>query len=341
MRRLEFGCALLLLVLSQCAFGSVLTNGVDGINVPPGLNGSGIFIGQVEPDRPGDPDFDTNAALYNTTIDPVEIFYRQPGGTFAPTLVNAVAETDNGHATRVAGMMISTDPTLRGVSPSALLYSIADNGTAPDFDPESAISAQHLVSQPFTLIRAVNMSFGNTLVGSNILNGDQLLSQYVDWSARDDNILYVVAGNEGAGGIPVPTDAYNGMVVAYSERVGSVWRRVGADNNFSEDANGDERTSVSLIAPGDGFPMADRGSTSTTVPHPFGTSYAAPQVTGAAALLHEYAVDQITASAPRWDAEAQRHEVMKAVLMNSADKLIDNGTLPVGNPAPQGGLLGM
>jgi subtilisin family serine protease len=253
--------------------------------------------------------------------------------TFDPTLVNAATETGNGHATRVAGLMISTDPTLRGVSPEAILYSVGDNGTGPDYDPESAVSTQFLITQPFIL--AVNMSFGNPLVGSNILDGDQLLTQFVDWSAHADNILYVVSGNEDEGGIPIPTDNYNGMTIASSDRVGAVWQKVRATNNFSEDANG-ERTSISLVAPGDGFPMADRGSTSTTMPHPAGTSYAAPQVTAAAALLQEFALNQFAASQPRWDADAQQHEVIKAVLMNSADKLIDDGS-----HAPPGGLLGM
>jgi hypothetical protein len=51
---------------------------------------------------------------------------------------------------------------------------------------------------------------------------------------------------------------------------------------------------------------------------------------------------RITNNVPRWGVESQNHQVIKAVLMNSADKLIDNGTVMVnGNPVPQGGLLGM
>jgi hypothetical protein len=330
------------LLLVQPAFGSALTNGVNGINVPAGLNGAGIFIGQIEPDRPGDPDVDNNAALINTTINPSGVFYRQPGPPMTFNATPNLATEISAHAEQVAGLMISNDPVLMGVSPNALLYSAGDNGTPPDVDPESAVTTQHVISQPFTLMRAVNMSFGNPLVGANILNGDQLLTQFVDWSARINDILYVVAGNEGTGGIPIPTDNYNGMTVAYSERISGVWRMVSTGNFFNEDANGDQRTSVSLIAPGDGFPMATLGTTSTTAPHPRGTSFATPQVTGAAALLHEYVNKQITAGTPRFDATGHQHEVMKAVLMNSADKLIDDGTVMVnGNAVPQGGLLGM
>lgn len=55
-----------------------------------------------------------------------------------------------------------------------------------------------------------------------------------------------------------------------------------------------------------------------------GTSFAAPHVTGAAAVLQQYGNVQNQAN-PNWGANAARHEVTKAVLMNSADKLKDNG----------------
>ena len=51
-----------------------------------------------------------------------------------------------------------------------------------------------------------------------------------------------------------------------------------------------------------------------------GTSFAAPHVTGTIALLQQYAVGNFAAN-----ANARRHEVMKAVIMNSADKIKDTG----------------
>jgi hypothetical protein len=238
--------------------------------------------------------------------------------------------------------MISDDATLEGVAPEALLYASADNGMDPDFDPASALSAQHVAVQNGGDVWATNMSFGNPIFGMNILDGNSLLTQFVDWSAREHEMLYVVAGNEGTM-IPVPTDTFNGMTIAYSERVGSVWRRVGSANTFDEDAVGN-RTSISLIAPGDRFPMTDLGSMTTTMPHPLGTSFAAPHVTGAVALLQEHAQTQIDNSVPGWDINAQAHQVIKAVLMNSADKIEDNGMfVPPGETEPilQGNLLGM
>jgi hypothetical protein len=54
-----------------------------------------------------------------------------------------------------------------------------------------------------------------------------------------------------------------------------------------------------------------------------GSSFAAPHVVGAIALLHEYANRQIETG--NWGIDARRHELIKAVLINSADKIQDQG----------------
>jgi hypothetical protein len=175
-----------------------------------------------------------------------------------------------------------------------------------------------------------------------IFDGNQLLSQFVDWSAKTHEILYVVAGNQGnVAPNNIPSDNFNGMTIAYSVKVGATWSRVGSGNNYDKDADGD-RTSISLLAPGYQYDVPIGGSNNRALPDPGFTSYAAPQVTGTAALLQQFADNQImNVGAPRWTPgmppNATRHEVMKAVLMNSADKLDDDGT----HCAPVGCLLGM
>jgi hypothetical protein len=337
-------------VRASLVLADSVTNGAAGISIPTiGLDGSNIDIGQIEENRPGDPDFDTNPSLYNSSVNPAQVYWRMPG---TPTTFNASNGPDasfevslDHHATKVAGILISTDAGLKGIAPAANLYSIGDNGIGPDYDPVTAESIQFIIDLLGTDIRVVNMSNLNPPLDPNYsLNGDALLTQFIDWSAsaNDKDILHVISGYQGtASGNYVPSDNFNGMTIAYSVQVNGVWRKIGSGNNFTKDAYGD-RTSISLIAPGFEYQVTNGGSTNVAIASPGFTSYAAPQVAGAAALLQHYAEQQFDASNPRFDADARRHEVMKAVLMNSADKLIDNNTVMVnGNLVPQGGLLGM
>jgi subtilisin family serine protease len=56
-----------------------------------------------------------------------------------------------------------------------------------------------------------------------------------------------------------------------------------------------------------------------------GTSFAAPQITGSVALLQEFGDRQFRQSQPNWSLDSRRHEVIKAVLLNSAEKIEDSG----------------
>jgi hypothetical protein len=320
-----------LLLGASTAFADAQTNGPLGINIPNvGLDGSSIDIGQAEVNRPGDPDFDTDDSLYHTSVNPTQVYWRMPGmpTTFnASNGSNATTEVRN-HPIAVAGILISTDATLKGVSPGANLYSIGDNATGPNYDPQTAETIQYLITRPNTDMRVVNMSLLNPPIVLNYPNnGSALLTQFVDWSAsaNSKDILYVVSGFTVPALVTniIPSDNFNGMTIAYSEKVGDSWRKVGSRNNFSRDAAG-PRTSISLLAPGDQYSVAQGGSTSIPIPEA-GTSYAVPQVTGSAALLQQFALNQINASTPGWDADARRHQVMKAVLLNSADKIEDTG----------------
>ncbi len=193
------------------------------------------------------------------------------------------------------------------------------------------------------------------MVASDPLKGDSLPSQFIDWSARTHDVLYVIAGYENGSFGPVPIDNFNGITVAYSGKpfAGNQWNEVSSGNIFLTNPDMD-RTFIDILAPGADLSLTNRGST-VDPPNIMreGTSFAAPHVTGTVALLQEFAGKQITTvGAPRWksspgggqSAPAQRHEVMKAVLMNSADKIVDDGTFTVPgdmNPAPQGTFLGM
>lgn len=334
-------CALLL-TMTSCCHASLITIGPNGINSQglfdadgELLDGTGIAIGQVEPHRPGDAQVGDSPMFRNSTIDPNAVFVRDG----AP-IPNDAGTIDN-HASWVAGVMISSDTTRRGVAPSAQLYASAFDPAAPFFDEQAALSAQHIALQNSGDVRAINMSFVIPLDSpEHVRDGNQLLTQFVDWSASNDNVLYVVAGKNttNPAGFSIPAENFNGLTVAATARVGGVYSRVATINDFSEDATG-LRTSVSLLAPGDDVEVAGLNNLGSIED---GRSIAAAHVTGTVALLQQYADERIDASAVGWTGTfetqptAHRHEVMKAVLMNSADKLIDDGTF-----APEGSLLGM
>lgn len=82
------------------------------------------------------------------------------------------------------------------------------------------------------------------------------------------------------------------------------------------------RRLTTLVAPGADIMVPLLG---TNYRSSSGTSHSTWHATGTVALLQEFADTRIAAAATHWDADARRHEVMKAILMNSADKLEDTG----------------
>ncbi len=131
-----------------------------------------------------------------------------------------------------------------------------------------------------------------------------------------------------------PTDNYNGITVTGSEILDGVYKKWWTSNATQGDAVG-ERTSVDLMAPANRLDILTLGSTKLDPLDAEGTSLAAPHVTGTVALLQEYSVQQMILPEPnpRFGPNSQRHETMKALLLNSADKLagVHGSTRDVGD----------
>jgi hypothetical protein len=279
-------------------------NGVDALGL--GLNGLGIAIGQLEIDRPGSPGFD-GAANSNTNVTPAGVLE----GKFNATANRGIGQ----HAQQVAGVMISKGAITAGVAPSASLYSSRRSATQ-NIQAQYGLTAGTLAQ--IQGLRAINQSFGLGAGGSADLTGTSLYTSFVDWSASRHDVLYVTAGNEDGGSrnANIPSDSFNGMVVSFTRQTAGVFNAIDPGNRFDR-LPLDGRRSVDIAAPGAAIDMTDLNDVITP---DSGTSFAAPHVTGATALLQQFTRNQRLAVAPRFDLDSQRHEVMKAVMMNSADK---------------------
>ncbi|OLP16479.1 peptidase S8 and S53 subtilisin kexin sedolisin [Leptolyngbya sp. 'hensonii'] len=326
-------------LMQQSSIGEL---GIDALKLhgpPYNLTGRKIAIGQVEIGRPGQFGID-KAVSRNRGVSVMRVFFRN-----VPAKVNVNLDP---HAQNVASIMIGNDKALQGVAPDARLYASAVGLMKRNGQPEECLSTQHVAQQNGGDVRAINFSFGESLREDPrpqaVLDGNALLTQCLDWSARVHDVVYVVAGNQGKGGIPIPTDNFNGVNVAFSSRyrpnleagesqglglfskvdfanlgdtVSSFASRVsGIENNIGP------RRAISLVAPGNGVPIMNPDG---KVTRGSGTSFAAPHVTATVALLQEHGDRQLRTRQPNWSTDSRRHEVMKAILMNSADKIKDSG----------------
>jgi subtilisin family serine protease len=326
-----------LLAVSGLMLPASATNeslGEQGINAlqlhqaPYNLIGRKIAIGQVEIGRPSKFGLD-KAAAWQPATPLAGVFYRNK-------TAKANANLDN-HAGMVAAVMVSRDKRAMGVAPGARLYSAAVGPLKHGGQPEECLTTQFVAQQNGGDVRAINFSFGESLQRDPRqdakLDGNALLTQCLDWLSHSDNVLFVIAGNQGRGGIPIPTDHYNGITTAYTTKRQGKFTKVDFANLsalpvgsgsrlIQREINVGERRAVNLLAPGTKISVYNIQGKMVQVS---GTSFAAPHITASVALLQEFGDRQLRQSQPHWSLASRRHEVMKAVLLNSADKLQDRG----------------
>jgi subtilisin family serine protease len=326
------------IIAAWCLNESISENGINAQILhqsPYNLLGRKIGIGQVEIGRPGKFGLDKTAN-------------KQKGVNLAGSFFRNQRAIPNqnvdSHATMVASLMISNDKKLPGIAPQARLYSSAVGSFKKGGQPEECLASQHIALQNGDDVRAINFSFGESLEQDSRkepkLDGDALLTQCIDWSARVHDVVYVIAGNQGKGGIPIPTDNYNGITTAYTDKRQGVYKKVDFANLsalplgigrslIKREINVGPRRAVSLLAPGSNIRAYDLDGKIQKIS---GTSFAAPHITASVALLQEAGDRFLYQKRPNWTKDHRRHEVMKAILLNSADKIKDQG---------DGNLLGM
>lgn len=278
------------------------------------LTGAGVHIGMVEPFRVGKPGHDS---VENTHphVNPQGVYLFNLNGP-----KNVLVDTQK-HATPVAGVMIASDPTNqvltdRGIATRAKLHSAGFMLTPrlPTPSGDVALTLQHVARQNQSKVSAINLSFGIKEGGNHPpADGTSLLSKAIDYFARKYDTLFVIAKpnsavNEGN----IPADAFNGLVVGNVGMKGNVFSKI-RPINFDE--SDDFRRLIHVVAPGvqiKSTPFGGGAYKPVT-----GTSFAAPHATATVALLHEYANN----AANNLPAVGKRHDVMKAILINSAEKL--------------------
>lgn len=215
----------------------------------------------------------------------------------------------------------------------------------------------------------INSSWAG-VIGSGDHASTDSLSATLDALINENprTLLTLAAGNtvptgEGPNRVPTPASGYNNLSVAAIGPNGGAYDLPsyftnGGPNDYYDPVNGEVlaiRQVVDIAAPGENFstayyggqtggnrpslggqPDGSAGGPDWYTHTVSGTSFAAPTVAGGAALLYDAAY-AVLGSTPN----ARDSRVMKAVLMNSADKTLgwDNGQ--TANPNGFGGVLTM
>jgi hypothetical protein len=204
------------------------------------------------------------------------------------------------HERLSADIVAGDDPVFTGVAPQASVYDIAIDSTS--FDSRRAGSSWVATNHD---VRVFNLSAS---FGTNA-NGTGSESLFWDWFVHNKQALVAVAAGNTGGQLGIPADSYNGISVGAYDQA-DMRRASFSAFTLSGGIEGAEvRGKPDILAPGvwvgDGISYDGW--------YAQGTSFAAPHVTGTAALLADYAGRN-----PTSDPLGPRG--MKALILNSARK---------------------
>jgi hypothetical protein len=200
--------------------------------------------------------------MIDTAIDP-------QSKLFASATIVALGEedtsTNDSHGTHIAALLAAApDSKVPGLLPTARL--IVYNAFASR-DGRDVADAVSLVRAINSLVRADAKVVNISLVGPPNL----LLKQAVDVALKQNTVIVAAAGNDGAGAKAAFPAGYDGVIAVTA-----------VDDKLTGYEHATRASYITLAAPGVRLLTADSRSNADLMS---GTSYAAPFVTAAAALL--------------------------------------------------------
>ena len=241
------------------------------------LNGSLDQINAQEAYATGTSGQGVTVAVVDTGIDPT---HPDLAGNISPAsvniLTNSTIDDDDGHGTAVAGVVAArkNDTNTHGVAFNATLLAVrASNITGTFTDSDVANAITYAVQNGADVI---NLSLGGPAAGT------PNLEQALISAAAAGVVIVAASGNDGNAFTPLFPAAYAGDV-----RMGGLLLAVGAvdgANNLAGFSNicGNANANFCLYAPGVNVRTTGAGGGNVIAS---GTSFAAPHVSGAVALL--------------------------------------------------------
>jgi len=274
------------------------------------FNGTGIVVAVLDSGI-----HESHAALQGRILDKYNAF------DFSTNVADDEVGTPS-HGTHVAGCIASNDTTYTGVSPAvSLIIAKVFDSTGSGQSTQLMIGAEWAVTTASPKADIINFSGGSRIVGGD--DGQHSLAFFIDAIVSTYDVLWInAAGNSGSssGTIEIPADAYNSIAVGNMVS-GNNAIRLG-DSIAGSSSRGptyDLRIKPEIVAPGSSIysPQVSGWSSVT------GTSFSAPHVTGAAALLYQYFKEELTTLESKYYPL-----VTKAALIHTAE---DWGTAGVDN----------